>query len=93
MYNQNAIDVGLGKRKADLVFQGGKLVNVFTAEVYEADVAVAGEVIAAIGDVSETVGEDTQIVDASGMHIVPGSSTRTCTLKSPSCRSPASSRR
>ena len=63
MYNQNAIDVGLGKRKADLVFQGGKLVNVFTAEVYEADVAVAGEVVAAIGDVSETVGEDTQIVE------------------------------
>ena len=72
MYNQRAIDVGLGKRKADLVFEGGKLVNVFTAEVYEADVAVAGDVIAAIGDVSETVGEDTQIVDASGMHIVPG---------------------
>ncbi len=72
MYNKQAIDTGLGRRKADLVFRGGKLVNVFTAEVYEADVAVTGEVIAAIGDVGETVGEETRIVDASGKHLVPG---------------------
>ena len=52
MYDQRAIDVGLGRRPADKVFSGGRLVNVFTAEVYEADVAIAGDRIAAIGDVS-----------------------------------------
>ena len=72
MYDQRAIDVGLGRRKADKVFTGGKLVNVFTAEVYEAGVAVAGDRIAAIGDVSETIGDDTEIIDATGMHLVPG---------------------
>jgi len=43
MYSQRAIDVGLGRRKADKAFTGGKLVNVFTAEVYEAGVAIAGD--------------------------------------------------
>jgi adenine deaminase len=72
MYSQRAIDVGLGRRPADKVFTGGKLVNVFTAEVYEAGVAVAGDRIAAIGDVSKTIGDKTEVIDATGMHIVPG---------------------
>ncbi len=44
----------------------------FTEEIYPADVAVAGERIVAVGDVSEYVGEGTIIVDAAGRHLVPG---------------------
>ncbi|MDH3731366.1 MAG: amidohydrolase family protein, partial [Acidimicrobiia bacterium] len=72
MYNQRAIDVGLGRRFADKVIRGGLLVNVLTAEIYAADVAISDDRIAAVGDVDPTVGADTEIIDASGMHLVPG---------------------
>jgi len=71
------MDVGLleaaaGTRPADLVVTGGRLVNVFTEEIYPADVAVAGERIVAVGDVSAHVGDRTITIDAAGHHLVPG---------------------
>jgi adenine deaminase len=66
------LDAAAAARPADLVVTGGRLVNVFTEEIYPADVAVAGERIVAVGDVSEYVGEGTIIVDAAGHHLVPG---------------------
>ena len=72
MYNRSVIDVGLGRVPAETVFKGGKLVNVYTAEVYDADVAVFDGKIAVVGDVETTLGPDTEIVDASGFHLVPG---------------------
>jgi len=66
------LDAAAAARPADLVVTGGRLVNVFTEEIYPADVAVAGERIVAVGDVSEYVGEGTIIVDAAGRHLVPG---------------------
>lgn len=71
------MDVGLldaaeAARPADLVVRGGRLVNVFTEEIYPADVAVAGDRIVAVGDVSEYTGEATVVVDAAGRHLVPG---------------------
>jgi adenine deaminase len=72
MYNQRAIDVGLGRRSADKVIRGGLLVNVLTAEIYPADIAISDDRIAAIGEVDPTIGPETEIIDASGMHLVPG---------------------
>jgi adenine deaminase len=66
------LDAAAGARPADLVVTGGRLVNVFTEEIYPADVAVAGERIVAVGDVSEYVGERTITIDAAGHHLVPG---------------------
>jgi adenine deaminase len=66
------LDAAAGVRPADLVVTGGRLVNVFTEEVYPADVAVSAERIVAVGDVSEHLGEGTTIVDAAGYHLVPG---------------------
>lgn len=66
------VAVALGETPAGLVIRGGDLVNVYTGEVYRADVAVAGERIAAVGDVERCVGEGTRIVDASGKYLVPG---------------------
>ena len=43
--------VALGRLKADLVITGGRLVNVYTAEIYETALAIAGERIAVVGDV------------------------------------------
>jgi adenine deaminase len=66
------VAAALGQSPADLVIRGGNLVNVFTEEIYPADVAVCGSKIAAVGDVSRQTGPDTQVVDASGFFLVPG---------------------
>jgi adenine deaminase len=66
------IDAAAGVRKADLVVTGGRLVNVTTGEIYEADVAIAGDRVAAIGDVANHRGPSTSLVDAAGLYLVPG---------------------
>jgi adenine deaminase len=66
------VDVALGRRPADLIVRGGHLVNVLTAEIYDADVAVAAGRIAAVGDVEYCEGSDTAVVDAGGRYVVPG---------------------
>ena len=55
------VDVALGRSPADLVIRGGNLVNVFTEEIYPADVAVYGSKIAAVGDVSGQAGPATRV--------------------------------
>ena len=72
MRRRDLIDVALGKEPADLVVEGGTLVNVATAEIYPADVAVKGQRIAAVGDVGYTKGESTTVVDAEGRYLTPG---------------------
>jgi len=66
------LDAAAGARPADLVVTGGRLVNVFTEEIYPADVAVAGERIIAVGDIGGLAGEGTVTVDAEGRYLVPG---------------------
>ena len=62
-----------GKLKADLVIKNGTLVNVFTGEIQpNIDVAVKSGRIALVGDATATVGEETVIIDAQGMYLVPG---------------------
>ncbi|MGH3255332.1 MAG: adenine deaminase C-terminal domain-containing protein [Streptosporangiaceae bacterium] len=64
--------VALGEHPADLVVQGGQLVDVFTGEIYPADVAVAGSRIAMVGDASACVGPATEVVEAKGRYLAPG---------------------
>ena len=66
------IDVAMGKTPAETVIQGGRLVNVATAEIYPADVAIKGGRIAAVGDVAYTKGPSTRTIDATGRFITPG---------------------
>jgi adenine deaminase len=66
------VDVALGRSPADLVIRGGNLVNVFTEEIYPADVAICGPKIAAVGDVTGQTGPATRVVDAAGSFLVPG---------------------
>lgn len=61
-----------GKEPADLVVKNGKIVNVFSGEIYDGGVAVAGDKIAAVGDVDYTIGEGTKILDAQGKYLTPG---------------------
>ena len=64
--------VALGKEKADLVIKNAKLINVCTREILSGyDVAVAMGRIAAIGDVSASIGEKTKVIDACGKYLAP----------------------
>ena len=58
------IDVAAGRKPADLVLKNGRVVNVFTEETYEADVAIVGERIAGVGSYEgrETVDLGGQVV-------------------------------
>lgn len=61
-----------GKEPADLVVKNGRIVNVFSGEIYDGGIAVAGDKIAAVGDVDYTIGEGTKILDAQGKYLTPG---------------------
>ncbi len=65
--------VCMGREHADLVVRGGRLVDVHTREVLDgADIAVAHGRVAMFGDVSHTVGPETETIDAEGAYLVPG---------------------
>jgi adenine deaminase len=66
------IRAGRAEYKATLIVSGGTLVNVASAEIYPADVAVYKDRIVAVGDVSDYRGPDTEIVDAVGYYLCPG---------------------
>ena len=66
------IRAGRGIVPAHTVIRYGKLVNVMTSEVYDADVAIYEDTIVAVGDVSDYIGEETKIIDASDRYLVPG---------------------
>jgi adenine deaminase len=72
MKRRELIDVAMGTTPADVVVEGGRLVNVATAEIYEADVAIKGDRIAAVGDVAYAKGPDTRVIDAAGRYVTPG---------------------
>jgi len=65
--------VALGKKPADLVIKGGKLVNVETSEIEpKADVVIAGNRIALVGDAGRCVGTRTHVINARGKFLTPG---------------------
>ena len=69
---EELVSVALGNEKAEMVIEGGTLVNVATSEMYQANIAVKGERIAIVGDVEHTKGDFTQLVDARGKYLLPG---------------------
>ncbi len=66
------IEAGLGFRKAHTVIRNGRLVNVLSEEIYDADVAIYSSRIAAVGSVEDYLGPNTTIIDAKGRFLVPG---------------------
>ena len=70
--NKELLAVARGLKPADLVVNNGKIVNVFSGEIYDGGVAVCGDTIAAVGDVAYCIGENTKVIDAQGNYITPG---------------------
>jgi adenine deaminase len=64
--------VARGAAPADLYVRGGTLLNVYTGELYPANVAVRGERIAYVGARQDMVGPRTSVLDARGRVLVPG---------------------
>ncbi|MBU0671507.1 MAG: adenine deaminase [Candidatus Margulisbacteria bacterium] len=61
------ISAARGEKPADLVLKNGQLVNVFSGEIYSADVAIAKGYIVGVGDYA---GEEE--IDLNGRYITPG---------------------
>ncbi|HXF83034.1 MAG TPA: adenine deaminase C-terminal domain-containing protein [bacterium] len=68
---RRAVDVACGRRPADLLITNVRVVNTVTAEVYPAQIAVAGELIASVTDPGTPVASQTTI-DGEGRYAVPG---------------------
>ena len=64
--------VARGAAPADLYIRGGTLLNVYTGELYPANVAVRGERIAYVGTRADMVDASTTVLDAVGRVLVPG---------------------
>jgi adenine deaminase len=64
--------VARAEATADRYVRGGVLLNVYTGEIYPANVAIAGERIAYVGLREDMVGPRTDIVEAAGRTLVPG---------------------
>lgn len=65
--------VALGQEPADMVIEGGTLLDTATGELLPGwGVAVSGDRIAAVGDVARHAGPATERLGAAGMTLVPG---------------------
>lgn len=62
------IRLARGQEPADLLLQGGRLINVFTGDIYEADVAIQGSRIVGIGE-GYTARE---VIPLRGRFVAPG---------------------
>jgi adenine deaminase len=64
-----AVAVAAGRRAGDLLLRGGRVVDVFTNAVIEADVLVSGRLVAAVG---QGLGQAREVVDLAGAYVSPG---------------------
>lgn len=66
------IDVALGYEPADSIIINGNIVHVNTGAIRQDGIAIKGDRIAAVGDVSSMKGPETKVIDAQGAYLVPG---------------------
>lgn len=76
--NDRVRAVALGNGPADLLFKNGRVVDVLTETVYEADVAVVDGVIAGIGSYSQAQ----KVIDLRGAYLAPGLINAHCHVES-----------
>lgn len=70
---KKVMDVAQGRAKADLIIKNAQVVNVFTKEIQELDVAVAAGKIAWLGESSKGISREAEVVyDAKGKYLIPG---------------------
>ena len=68
-HRQHLVAVARGDAPADRLIRGARVVNVYSGEIVEANVALAGERIAYVGPRQPAARE---ILDAAGLYLAPG---------------------
>lgn len=66
---RDRIEVGRGDRIPQVLLKGGKVVNVFTGEIYEANVAIHKGIIAGVGDYYK---EGEHVYPLEDLYLIPG---------------------
>ena len=64
---KSLIEVATGRKKADLVIENCKVINVFSQEIIYGKLAISDGIFIGIGDY-----EGTEVIDGEGKYIVPG---------------------
>lgn len=65
---KHRVDVAAGRAPADLILRGGRIVNVLSHEIVEADIAISDGWIVGVGQYDSA----RQIEDVSGLFVCPG---------------------
>lgn len=65
---QERVAVSDGRAKADLVITNGRIINVFSGEIMDGDIAIKNGYIAGIGNFPDAE----EVIDAAGAFIAPG---------------------
>ena len=76
--NDRVRAVALGNDPADILFKNGRVVDVLTETIYEADVAVADGIIAGVGSYDRAY----QVIDLAGAYLAPGLINAHCHVES-----------
>lgn len=66
------LNVAQGKQPADLFLLCGQVINVYSGEILEQNIAVYKDRIAYVGSSTAAIGEQTKVLDCSGKYISPG---------------------
>ncbi|MCW4013199.1 MAG: amidohydrolase family protein [Candidatus Bathyarchaeota archaeon] len=67
------VDVALDRLHADKVVVNGEFLDVATGRIRkDVNIAIKGARIAKIGNVDDTIGPETKVIDATGMTVTPG---------------------
>ncbi len=66
------IKVAQGQEPADLVLQGGNVLNVYSGEILDQDIVIKGTRIAYVGDARQLNCPPRQVMDVSGLLLSPG---------------------
>ncbi|MGL5277856.1 MAG: adenine deaminase [Cetobacterium sp.] len=67
------VEVALGKREADIVLKNGNLINVFSGEMYKANIYIYDKYIANIVECNlDTISSGKNIIDIDGKFVSPG---------------------
>ncbi|MDP6178300.1 MAG: adenine deaminase C-terminal domain-containing protein [Desulfatiglandales bacterium] len=69
---QGLVSVSKGETGADVFFANGQVVNVYTGEILEMNVATYKNRIAYVGPSDKMVAEETLVLDVEGAYLVPG---------------------
>src|SRR5690348_4755581 len=66
--SSNILAIARGDHPADLLLRSGRIVNVFSGEIEQADIAIAGEWIAGVGGGYQAK----EVVELGGAFVAPG---------------------